>query len=43
VAAPSDIEYRISEAMGVLMIPLLEDLLELLHANGVLPGLWHFP
>lgn len=31
------------EAMGVLMIPLLEDLFELLHANGVLPVLWHFP
>lgn len=31
------------DSLGVLMIPVLEDLLELMHTNGVIPVLWHFP
>ena len=31
------------DTVGVLLIPEIEDLLELLHENGIIPILWHFP
>ena len=31
------------DAVGVLLLPEIEDLLELLHEHGVIPVLWHFP
>ena len=31
------------DTVGVLLIPEIEDLLEMLHHEGVLPVLWHFP
>lgn len=31
------------DTIGVLLLPEVEDLLELLHEHGVLPVLWHFP
>ena len=31
------------DTMAVLLIPQLEDLLEVLHDTGVIPVLWHFP
>lgn len=31
------------DTVGVLLLPEIEDLLELLHENGVIPILWHFP
>jgi protein-S-isoprenylcysteine O-methyltransferase Ste14 len=31
------------DTIGVLLLPEIEDLLELLHEHGVLPVLWHFP
>ena len=31
------------DTVGVLFLPEIEDLLEVLHENGVIPVLWHFP
>ncbi len=31
------------DTAGVLLLPEIEDLLELLHEHGVIPVLWHFP
>jgi protein-S-isoprenylcysteine O-methyltransferase Ste14 len=31
------------DTLGVLLLPEIEDLLELLHEHGVIPILWHFP
>jgi len=31
------------DTVGVLLLPEIEDLLELLHQNGIIPVLWHFP
>lgn len=31
------------DTAGVLLIPEIEDLLELLHEHGILPVVWHFP
>lgn len=31
------------DTVGVLLLPQIEDLLELLHEHGVIPVLWHFP
>lgn len=31
------------DTVGVLLIPEIEDFLEVLHINGILPILWHFP
>jgi protein-S-isoprenylcysteine O-methyltransferase Ste14 len=31
------------DTIGVLFLPEIEDLLELLHESGVIPILWHFP
>lgn len=31
------------DTMAVLLIPEIEDLLEVLHQRGILPVLWHFP
>ena len=31
------------DTVGVLLLPQVEDLLELLHLHGVLPILWYFP
>lgn len=31
------------DTVAVLLIPQIEELLELLHENGVIPVLWHFP
>jgi len=32
-----------ADTVGVLLLPELEDFLELLHQHGVIPVLWHFP
>ncbi|MBN2272322.1 MAG: isoprenylcysteine carboxylmethyltransferase family protein [Sedimentisphaerales bacterium] len=31
------------DTIAVLLLPEIEDLLEVLHAHGILPVLWHFP
>jgi len=31
------------DTAGVLLLPWAEDMLELLHAHGIIPVLWHFP
>jgi len=31
------------DTVGVLLLPEIEDLLELLHQNEIIPVLWHFP
>lgn len=31
------------DTCAVLMLPMIEDLLELLHASGIIPVLWHIP
>ena len=31
------------DTTAILLLPMIEDLLELLHQNGVIPVLWHFP
>lgn len=31
------------DTAGVLLLPEIEDLLELLHEHGIIPVLWHFP
>ena len=31
------------DTVGVLLLPQIEDLLELLHENRIIPVLWHFP
>jgi len=31
------------DTAGVLLLPQIEDLLELLHKNGIIPVLWHLP
>jgi protein-S-isoprenylcysteine O-methyltransferase Ste14 len=31
------------DTVAVLLLPEIEDLLELLHENGIIPILWHFP
>lgn len=31
------------DTMGILLLPEVEDLLELLHEHGIIPVLWHFP
>jgi len=31
------------DTAGVLLLPEIEDLLELLHQHGIIPVLWHFP
>lgn len=31
------------DTVGVLLLPQVEDLLELLHDNGVIPVMWHIP
>jgi len=31
------------DTVGVLLLPEIEDLLELLHEHGIIPVLWHFP
>jgi len=31
------------DTIAVLLVPEIEDLLEVLHLHGVLPVLWHFP
>ncbi len=31
------------DTIGILLLPWIEDLLELLHEHGVIPVLWHFP
>jgi len=31
------------DTVGVLLLPEIEDLLELLHQHGIIPILWHFP
>ena len=31
------------DTIAVLLIPEIEDFLEILHINGILPILWHFP
>jgi len=33
----------ITDTVGVLLLPEIEDLLELLHQSGIIPVLWHFP
>jgi protein-S-isoprenylcysteine O-methyltransferase Ste14 len=33
----------ITDTVAVLLLPEIEDLLELLHENGIVPVLWHFP
>ena len=36
--------WRITgNTIGVLLLPWIEDLLEVLHQHGVIPVLWHFP
>jgi hypothetical protein len=36
--------WRITgNTVGVLLLPWIEDLLEVLHHHGVIPVLWHFP
>ena len=32
-----------ANAVGVLLLPWIEDLLEILHHHGIIPTLWHFP
>jgi hypothetical protein len=32
-----------ADTIVVLLIPQIEDFLELLHENGIIPVLWHFP
>ncbi|OHB73066.1 MAG: hypothetical protein A2Z25_06835 [Planctomycetes bacterium RBG_16_55_9] len=31
------------DTLGVLLLPEIEDLLEVLHHHGIVPVLWHFP
>jgi len=31
------------DTMGVLLLPEIEDLLEVMHRHGIIPVLWHFP
>jgi len=31
------------DTIGILLLPEIEDLLELLHEHGIVPVLWHFP
>ncbi|OHB42005.1 MAG: hypothetical protein A2Y13_05020 [Planctomycetes bacterium GWC2_45_44] len=31
------------DTVGVLLLPVVEDLLELLHQHNIIPVLWHFP
>ena len=31
------------DTVGILLLPEVEDLLELLHEQGVIPVLWHLP
>lgn len=31
------------DTVGVLLLPEIEDFLELLHEHGIIPVLWHFP
>lgn len=31
------------DTVGILLLPKVEDLLELLHQHGIVPVLWHFP
>lgn len=33
----------VQNAVGVLLIPQIEDLLELMHQHEIIPTLWHFP
>jgi len=33
----------IMDTAGVLLLPEIEDLIELLHNHGIVPVLWHFP
>jgi len=33
----------IMDTIGVLLLPEIEDLLEILHEHGIIPVLWHFP
>jgi protein-S-isoprenylcysteine O-methyltransferase Ste14 len=33
----------VTDTVAVLLLPQVEDLLELLHEQGVIPVLWHFP
>jgi len=33
----------ITDTVGVLLLPEIEDLLELLHQSGIIPVLWYFP
>lgn len=36
--------WRITlDTLGVLLLPQIEDLLEVLHNHGIIPILWHFP
>ena len=48
--SPESIEVHInslqriaSDTIGILLLPQLEDLLEILHQYGIIPVLWHFP
>ena len=31
------------DTLGVMLLPAIEDLLEALHKNGVIPVLWYWP
>ncbi|GEM_PF-2018336 len=31
------------DTAGVLLLPQIEDLLEILHQHGTIPALWQFP
>lgn len=48
--SPDVIEVHVSsirrialDTIGMLLLPQLEDLLEILHEHGIIPILWHFP
>jgi hypothetical protein len=32
-----------TDTVGVLLLPGVEDFLEVLHEHGIIPVLWHFP
>jgi protein-S-isoprenylcysteine O-methyltransferase Ste14 len=48
--SPDTIEVNVNsirrvamDTVGVLLLPEIEDMLELLHQHGIIPVLWHFP
>ena len=49
-ASPDAVEVRVRairrialDTLGVLLLPEIEDLLEVLHKQGIVPVLWHLP